>query len=162
MTPDELQILEARWRLRDITEADLHRVADELLAKGEDHDALISLFSLDRDELRWRGADAFDSLLTAWGGGVMTEQEAAAVLVHDLAARLLNGTITPLEVTSRASAIYIGRHYEHDALRRWYELHDELGYLDRSGRSYLGRDRAAIEADVLDYARSVTPPRRGH
>jgi hypothetical protein len=156
MTPAELRLLEARWRLHEITTEDLRRVADEFLANGEDHDALISLFSLNRDELRWRGADAFESLLKAWGGGSMTEHEAAAVLVRDLATSVLNRTISPLEVTSRASAIYIGTHYEHDVMRPWYELHDELGYLDRAGLSYLGRDRSEIEADVLAYARSIT------
>jgi hypothetical protein len=155
MTPAEVRLLEARWRLREITEQDLHRVADEFLANGEDNDALIALFSLDPNELRWRGADAFEPVLEAWGGGSMTEHEAALVLASDLATNALNGTISPLEVTSRATAIHIRTHYEYDVLRPWYELHDELGYLDRSGLSYLGRDRSAIEADVLAHAGSI-------
>jgi hypothetical protein len=160
VTPAELQLLEARWRLREITGEDLHGVADELLASGEDDDALVSLFSLSADELRWRGADAFESLLSAWGGGAMTADEAVAVLASDLAAGVLNGTISPLEVTSRAAAIYIRTDYEHDVLQPWYELHDELGYLDRSGLSYLGRDRSAIETDVLAHARSIAASSR--
>jgi hypothetical protein len=42
---DELQLLEARWRLREITEDDLHGVANDLLDNGEESDALIRLFN---------------------------------------------------------------------------------------------------------------------
>jgi hypothetical protein len=45
--------------------------------------------------------------------------------------------------------------YQYDALVKWRDLHEELGYLDRSGTSYLGRNREAIEADVLARARSI-------
>lgn len=95
VTGDELQLLEARWRVREITESDLHGVADDLLAKGEDTDALIHLFSLDRDELRWAGADAFESLLRSWGGGTISDAEAVDIVLRDIAAGVLAGTITP-------------------------------------------------------------------
>jgi hypothetical protein len=155
VTHDELHLLEARWRVREITESDLHSVADGLLANGEDGEALIHLFSLDRDELRWNGADAFESLLRGWGGGTISESEAIGIVVRDLAAGVVAETITPLEATSRANAINIRTDYQYDALAEWCDLHEELGYLDRSGSSYLGRDHAVIKADVLSLARSI-------
>jgi hypothetical protein len=155
VTNAELQLLEARWRLREITESDLHGVADELLAKGEDDEALIHLFSLDREELRWTGADAFESLLQAWGGGTIREAEAVDIVLRDIAAGVLAGTITALEATSRADAINVRFSHRYEALREWCDLHEELGYLDRSGLSYLGRDQPAIEGDVMVLARSV-------
>lgn len=155
VTNEEVQILEANWRVREITESDLHSVADELLAKGEDADALIHLFSLDRDQLRWTGAEAFESLLRAWGGGSLSEAEAVEIVLRHLAAAVLDGTITPLEATSRADAINIRFYYQYEALREWGDLHEELAYLDRSGLSYLGRDQPTIEADVMALARSV-------
>ena len=63
MTEDERELLEARWRVGEIAVGDLHEVADELLASGEDAPALIELFALDRDELRWSGSDVFEPLL---------------------------------------------------------------------------------------------------
>jgi hypothetical protein len=155
VTGDELQLLEARWRVQEITESDLHGVADELLAKGEDADALIHLFSLDRDDLRWSGADAFDSLLRSWGGGTISDAEAVDIVLRDIATGVLAGKITPLEATSRADAINVRFYYQYDALREWCDLYEELGYLDRSGLSYLGRDQPAIEADVMMLSRSV-------
>lgn len=155
MRDDELQLLEARWRVREITEADLHGVANDLLENGEESDALIYLFSLDRDELRWAGADAFESLLRGWGGGAISESAAVGIVLRELAAGIVSGTITPLEATSRASAIYVRTGYEHELLGAWRDLHEELGYLDQSGSSYLGRDRTVIEADVVALARST-------
>lgn len=155
MTYDERQLLEARWRVREITESDLHGVADKLLADGENGEALIHLFSLDRDELRWNGADAFESLLREWGGGTISERAAVRIVLSELAAGVVAGTITPLEATSRANAMDVRTGYQHEALGEWRDLHEELGYLDRSGSSYLGRDRATIEADVLTLARSI-------
>jgi hypothetical protein len=155
VTHDELQLLEARWRVREITESDLHGVADGLLTSGEDGEALIHLFSLDRDELRWYGADAFESLLQAWGGGTISEGEAIGIVVRELAAGVLAKTISPLEATGRANAIDIRTNYQYEELAEWRDLHEELGYLDRSGSSYLGRDQAVIEADVLALARSI-------
>jgi hypothetical protein len=152
---DELQILEARWRVREITESDLHRIADQLLAKGEDADALIDLFSLDRDQLRWSGAEAFESLLQALGRGSLSEAEAVEIALRHLAAGVVAGTTTPLEATSRADAINTRFDYQYEALRAWCDLHEELAYLDRSGLSYLGRDLPTIEADVMARARSV-------
>jgi hypothetical protein len=155
VTTDELQLLEARWRVHEIGESDLHEVADELLAKGEADDALVFLFSIERDELRWTGADAFESLLRAWGGGSIGEEEAVGIVLRDIAAGLLRGTITPLEATSRAEVINIRFYYQYHALTAWCDLHEELGYLDRSGLSYAGRDQPTIEADVMTLARSV-------
>jgi hypothetical protein len=155
VTTNELQILEARWRVREITESDLHCVADKLLAKGEDADALIHLFSLDRDQLRWTGAEAFESLLRAWGGGSISQAEAVEIVLRHLAAAVLAGTITPLEATSRVDAINIRFYYQYEALREWCDLHEELAYLDRSGVSYLGRDQPTIEADLMALAGSV-------
>jgi hypothetical protein len=155
VTPDELQLLEARWRVREITESDLHGVADELLARGEDCDALIHLFSLDRDELRWTGSDAFESLLRTWGGGELNEREAVEIVLRYLASGIVAGTIAPLEATSRANAIDVRTDYRYAVLREWRDLHEELGYLDSSGFSYLGRHRAKIEADVAALARSL-------
>lgn len=155
MTDDERELLEARWRVREITESDLHDVADKLLADGENGEALIHLFSLDRDELRWTGADAFESLLREWGGGTISDGAAVQIVLRDLAAGVVAGTVTPLEATSRANAIDVRTGYQHDAIREWRQLHEELGYLDRSGSSFLGRDRATIEADVLALARSI-------
>jgi len=155
VTGDDLQLLEARWRVGEISESDLHEVADELLAKGEDDDALILLFSLDQAELRWTGADAFESLLRTWGGGSIGEGEAVSIVLRDLAAGVLAGTLAPLLATSRAHAIHLRFDYRYDALLHWDELYEELGYLDRSGQSYLGRDRTAIEADVRALARSI-------
>jgi hypothetical protein len=147
-------LLEARWRLGEISESDLHEVADGLLAKGEDHPALIDLFSVERDELRWSGAAAFEVLLQAWGGGTIDESNAVEIVVRHLAGGVVDGTITPLEATSRLDAIHLGTHYQHDELLEWSALHEELGYLDRSGSSYLGRERSAVEADVVALARS--------
>jgi hypothetical protein len=155
MTHDELQVLEARWRVREITETDLHAVADDLLARGEDDEALISLFSLDGDQLRWGGAEAFESLLRAWGGGSLTEAESVEIVSRELAAGVLAGTITPVEATSRANAIHVRTSYQYDLLAEWADLYEELGYLDRSETSYLGRSRGAVEADVLALARSI-------
>jgi hypothetical protein len=152
---DELQLLEARWRVRETGESDLHAVADELLAKGEDDDALILLFSLERDELRWTGADAFESLIRAWGGGSISEAEAVGIVLRDIAAGVLAGTITPLEATSRADTINVRFYYQYDALGAWCDLHEELDYFDRSGLSSLGRDRPTVEADVMTLARTV-------
>jgi hypothetical protein len=152
---DKRQLLEARWRVREITESDLHRIADELLADGEDGDALIYLFSLDPDELRWTGGDAFELLLKEWGGGTMSEDDAVAIVLRELARGVVTGTITALEATSRANAIDVRTANQYDAFGGWRDLHEELGYLDRSGSSYLGRHRTAIEADVLALARSI-------
>jgi hypothetical protein len=155
VTPDDLQLLEARWRLGEVTAQDLHDIADTLLAGGEDHEALIQLFSLDRDELRWKGAAAFESLLRAWGGGTMTQDDAVRVFVRALASGVVTGTIAPLEATGRADVLNVRTAYAHTELIEWADLNEELGYLDTSGRSYLGRDRAAIEADVVALARST-------
>jgi hypothetical protein len=156
VTREELRLLEARWRIGEITESDLHEVADELLTNGEDDEAVIHLFSLDRDELRWNGPDAFESVLQARGGGSMSEGEAVLIVLHDLASGVLAGRITPLEATSRAEAMNVRTHYEHyPALTDWVELHEELAYPGRSGSSYLGRDQATIEADVFALARSI-------
>jgi hypothetical protein len=155
VTPDELRLLEARWRIGEISEHDLHDVADGLLAEGEDHDALIHLFSIDRDEVPWRGAEAFESLLHAWGGGAMTEDEAVRIYVRELASGVVRGSIAPLEATGCADAINVRSGYKYDELLEWADLHEELGYLNTSGVSYLGRNRVAVEADVLSLARST-------
>lgn len=155
MTSDELQLLEARWRVREITEGSLHRVADELLIKGEDADALIQLFLLDGDELRCSGADAFELLLRSWGGGTMSDAEAVDIVLRDIAAGVLAGTITPLDATGRAEAINVHFDCQYEALLVWCDLKEELEHLDRSGLSYLGRDEAAIEAAVMALARSL-------
>jgi hypothetical protein len=156
VTTDELRVLEARWRVKEFTETDLHAVANDLLAKGEDDDALIRLFSLDQDELPWAGADAFESLLRAWGRGTMSEEEAVRIVLRDIAAGVVAGTTAPVEATSRANAINVRfTYWWYDVLREWCELHEELAYLDSSGLSYLGRARAAIEGDVLALARST-------
>ena len=96
MTEKELQLLEARWRVREITESDLHSVANDLLDNGEESDALINLFSLDRDALRWTGAAAFESLLRAWGGGTMSEKVAVRIVLRALATGVAAETVTPL------------------------------------------------------------------
>lgn len=145
MTPEARRLLEARWRLGDITEHDLRGVADELLSRGEEDEALIHLFSLDRDELRWRGGDAFESLLRAWGGGAMTQGEAVRVFVRELATGVVGGTIAPLEAIGRVDVINVRTGYEHADLNEWADLHEQLGY----------RDRASVEADVLTLARST-------
>jgi len=90
-----------------------------------------------------------------WGGGSLSEAEAVEIVLRHLAAGVLAGTTTPLEATSRADAINIRFDYQYEALRVWCDLHEELSYLDRSGLSYLGRDLAMIEADVMALARSV-------
>jgi len=72
------------------------------LADGEDSDALIYLFSLDRAELRWTGGDAFESLLREWGGGTISEGEAVGIVLRELAVGLVTETITALEATSTA------------------------------------------------------------
>jgi hypothetical protein len=159
VTPDGLRVLEARWRVGEITEHDLHAVADGLLAAGEDEEALIHLFSLDRDELRWRGGDAFESLLRAWGGGAMSQEEAVRLFVRELASGVVAGTIAPLEATGRADHVNVRTGYEYSDLIEWADLHEELGYLNTSGVSYLGRDRASVEADVLALARSTLEQR---
>jgi hypothetical protein len=141
--------------VREITESDLLSIADDLLANGEDDDALVDLFILDRDELRWTGADAFESLLCAWGGGSTNEREAVGIVLRELAAGIVDQRITPLEATRRADAIDVRTAYKYPVLGEWSELHEELGFLDRSGVSYLGRDQAAVEADVLALARSL-------
>jgi hypothetical protein len=157
VTEAELRVLEARWRLGEIGPTDLHELADSLLGAGENAEALIRLFSLERDQLRWEGAAVFEDLLREWGGGSMDDREAVEVFVHDLSSGLVEGRIDPLGATSRAEAMYVGSGYRHDALTEWYELHEELGYLhlEPGGVSYLGRDRATIEADVMSLARST-------
>jgi hypothetical protein len=155
MTKDELQLLEARWRVGEITESDLHGVADELLAKGEDDDALVQLFALDRDELRWAGADAFESLLRAWGGGTVSEAKAVDIVLRDIASGVVAGTIAPFEATGRADAINVRFDYRYEALREWCDLHEELRHVDCSGLSYLGRDQSEVEAHVMALARSA-------
>ena len=107
VTDDERELLEARWRVQEITESDLHNVADKLLADGENGEALIHLFSLDRDELRWTGADAFESLLREWGGGTISEGAAVWIVLSEVAAGVVAGTTTPLEATSRANAMNV-------------------------------------------------------
>jgi hypothetical protein len=155
VTPEEVRLLEARWRLGEITPQDLHAVADELLDRGEDNEALIELFALDRDELRWRGADAFESLLHAWGGGAMQPDEAVRIFVRELAAGVVSGALAPLEATGRADLINVHTGYNFHELLEWADLHEELGYLNTSGVSYLGRDRASVEADVHALAHSI-------
>jgi hypothetical protein len=139
----------------EITESDLHEVADKLLREGESNEPLILLFALERDELRWAGADAFESLLREWGGGSLHQDEAVDIVLRDLAAGVVAGTVTPSESTGRAHAIDVRTGYQHASLSKWRGLYEELGYLDSSGSSYLGRSRAAIEADVLKLARSL-------
>lgn len=155
VTYDEIRLLEARWRVREITEDDLHAVADDLLAQGEDDEQLIALFALDRDELRWTGADAFESLLRHWGGGAMGEPEAVELMVRTLAAGVLDGTISPADASSRAHAIDVRTHYQYAALAGWRDLHEELGYIDRRGLSYRGRPQSEVEADAQALARSI-------
>lgn len=155
MTSDELRLLEARWRVREITEEDLHAVADGLLAQGEDDEQLITLFALPRDQLRWDGADAFESLLRRWGGGAMEEAEAVGVVVRALAAGVLDGTISPADASGRAHAIDVRTHYQYAALDGWRDLHEELGYIDRRGLSYRGRPQSEVEADARALARSI-------
>jgi hypothetical protein len=155
VTTNELRSLEACWRVGDITEGDLHSVADSLLAKGEDHEALIDLFVLDRAELRWRGADAFETLLRAWGGGTMKDDEAVRIFMREIASDVVAGTITPLEATRRADAINRRTDYRYAEPLEWADFYEELEYLDSSGLSYLGRDRASIEADIMALAPST-------
>jgi hypothetical protein len=107
VTTNELRSLEARWRVGDITDGDLHSVADSLLAKGEDHSDVVA------------------------------------------------GTITPLEATRRADAINRRTDYRYAEPLKWADFYEELEYLDSSGLSYLGRDRASIEADIMALARST-------
>jgi len=57
VTGDERRLLEARWCMREITESDLHRIADELLAEGEEGDALVELGYLDRSGFSYLGRD---------------------------------------------------------------------------------------------------------
>jgi hypothetical protein len=141
--------------VREITEGDLHAIADDLLAKGEDDEALISLFALDRDQLRWTGAHAFESLLRRWGGGEIDEAEAVEIVVRHLSAGVIDGTITPAEASSRAHAIDVRTRYQYKALDGWRDLHEELGYLDRRGLSYRGRAQSEVEADAKALARSI-------
>src|SRR5918999_5793073 len=125
MTRDELDLLEARWRVREITESDLHAVADDLLASGEEGNALVYLFSLDRDQLRWAGADAFESLLRAWGGGTVDQEKAVGIVLRELAAGIVAGRITPLEATSRANAMDVRTAHTYSVLARWRDLQEE-------------------------------------
>ncbi len=155
MTRDELILLEAKWRVGEITQSDLHGVADDLLNRGEDDPALIRLFALESDEMRWHGAQEFESLLRNWGGGTMSEREAVSVILRDLASGVVGGTIAPEVATSSVEAIWIRTNYQYDDLIDWRDLNEELSYLDRAGLSYLGRDRATVEADVLSLARAV-------
>ena len=118
--------------MREITESDLHGVADELLAKGEDADALIHLFSLDRDELRWTGADAFESLLRSWGGGTV----ASTLDRHrlDLAARARRGAnVTGVDIAGDLLAARAPRPNE-EGLKIDYQLGDAEACRSRPAR----------------------------
>jgi hypothetical protein len=65
--------------------------------------------------VEWR--HAFESLLRSWGGGTISDAEAVDIVLRDIAAGVLAGTITPLEATSRADAINVRFYYQYDALR---------------------------------------------
>ena len=85
-------------------------------------------------------------LRTTWVTG------AAATSPNLLPRRLF---CTPLEATTRADAINVRSAYAHESAAQWSELHEELAFLDRTELSYLGRTRAAVEADVVALARLI-------
>jgi hypothetical protein len=110
MSVDRLRLLEARWRLGEIKVEGLHEVADELLTAGDDNPALIRLFSLDPDQLRWEGEEAFATLLRELGGGDMSEAEAAEVISLDISVALLEADSCPttlFDASTRSSADYL-------------------------------------------------------
>jgi len=148
-------LLEARFRLGEIAPSDLHALADRLLASGEDADELIALFALDRDQLRWQGAEALERLLRAWGGGDLSPAAAVPLVERSIARSLVDGTVTPLEAVKRFHAIDVRTNYAFEGLSRWRDLHEELAYVDRRGRTYIGRQAEEAAADVMALARAV-------
>lgn len=155
MTDDGRRLLEARWRLQEFADLDLHEVADGLLSAGEDADALIRLFSLDRDQLLWEGGVVFEDLFREWGGGMMSESEAVETVLLDMSRALLEERLTPEEATDRAGAIYVRTGWQYDELVEWFCLDEEFDDLKRAGLSDAGRDRASIESAVRSLARSI-------
>ena len=107
MDAQELELLEARWRIGEITHGDLHAVADDLLQAGVDTPALIELFALTPDEARWKGAPIFERVLEELGAGGTTEAEAATVLARHIARMVLDGSISASEATSQAAGLVI-------------------------------------------------------
>ena len=155
MDARERQVLEARWRLSEID--DLHALADRLLADGEDADALIRLFALDRDEVVWEGPAVLEELLRDWGGGDLTVDDAVPIAVEDIARQLLAGSIAPADAALTLERINSRTHYRHyPALEPWCELCEELWWgMKSDDRSYLGRTRAEVEQDVYALARQT-------
>lgn len=137
-------LLEARWRIGDIAVTDLHEIANELLAAVEPTKALIELFALNPDALRWEGSTVFEQVLDELGAQPTTEAEAAKVIARDIARQLLAGSITPAEATSRGARLYYRTGYEHDCFASLHMLNEgEMGYIDKDGNAHYGS--AAIE-----------------
>src|SRR5260221_5119660 len=156
MEDDELRLLEARWRLGEITVDDLHDVADRWLATGGESPALIRLFSLDPDELPWNDEEfqaAFEALLHERDAGSMSRSEAAKIVVLDMSLGLLEGRIAPDEAVWCVHEINERTGYAFDPLTEWDALKDEFSWND-SHPDY-SRPRADIDADVIELARSI-------
>jgi hypothetical protein len=144
--------LEAQWRTRGIRVEELREVAGALLTEGADADALIDLFALEPDELPWQASPLFERALQQLGGGGMSEAEAVEVLLNDLAQSIEGGEKTPAEAAVAAASLYVrlGHHYV-ERLGGLYVLDDELGSINREGRSFRGRTLDEIETEIRDH-----------
>jgi hypothetical protein len=150
---EQCQVLEARWRLSVIAPSDLHRVADQLLAAGEDAHALTRLFALQDHELPWEGPPVFEELLREWGGGSLTLVASVPVMLRDVARQLLAGSLTPAQATTTIYEIDVVTDRSHPTLNPWRQLCEELWPdMGPNDRSSLGRTRAEVERDVITLA----------
>jgi hypothetical protein len=152
---DAIAVLEARWRLREVTPSDLLMVADGLLSEAVESPSLIALFALTPDEALWRGPDLFENALRELGGGSMDRAQAASALARHLARQVLDGSISPEEMTSRAMHTYIRNDYQLDEFAQLYGLNEEIEHFDRDGLSYLGRTYDEVVEDVREEARRL-------
>jgi hypothetical protein len=151
----DLDVIEARWRIGLITASDLHALASDLLDSGVSSDSLIDLFALPVDVAVWDGPALFDAALTELGRGRMTDTEAAHVVARHIARSVLSGALEPSQATALASSIYIRSGYRFDDFHELYVLDDEMNYLDKNGRGYLGRTDAVVADAVRAEAQRI-------
>jgi len=145
---EDLELVEARWRLGLIQVSDLHRVASDLLDGGVISDSLVDLFALAPDAVAWRGAELFDRVLDELVQRRTTEAEAAQVVARCIASDVLSGAVEPEEATALAGSIYLSTDCRFDQFVGLYVLDEEMSYLDAQGRSYLGRKGTEVAKDV--------------
>ena len=78
----------------------------------------------------------------------LDESQAAVVIAERLAGEVADGSRSVAAACAEGARLCRKTNYEHDALSRFVELDDELGSLDRRGRTFLGRTVDDIRHEV--------------